>query len=141
MKKIVMLLAILLVITTGCFSKLKSYEEISFTELERKFEMKEDFILFIGSSDCSHCQSYKPKLEAIIKVHQVKVYYIDISALSLEEYKKINRYVTFSGTPYTVFIEDGSLKEIGDGKEVYSINGDRDIDYIEEVFRKNGYIK
>lgn len=141
MKKIFMILCAMLVVITGCSSKLSSYEEISFSELEKMFEKKEDFALFIGSAECSHCQSYKPKLETVIKVNQVKVYYIDISKLSNEEYDTLNKYVTFSGTPYTVFFEDGKLKENGDSKTVYTINGDRDIEYIEDVFRKNGYIK
>lgn len=141
MKKIIILFSAFLFLVTGCFHKLTSYEEISFDKLDSMFQEKKEFVLFIGSAECSHCQSYKPKLEAVIKVNQVKVYYIDISQLSAEELEKLSDYVPFTGTPYTVFIEDGKLKENGDDKEIYTINGDRDIDYIEDIFQKNGYIK
>lgn len=141
MKKFIVVISVFLLMVTGCGSKLTSYQEISFTELEKMLEKKEDFVLFIGSSECSHCQSYKPKLEAIIKVNQVKVYYIDISKLSIEENEKLMETIPFTGTPYTVFFENGSLKEVGDNHEIYTISGDRDIDYIEDVFKKNGYIK
>lgn len=138
MKKLLYILLGLLLMA-GCGQNIKSYQEITFNKLETKFDQKEDFVLFIGSEDCSHCQSYKPKLEAVIKVNQVKVYYIDISKLTLEENKKLNEVVPYSGTPYTVFIEDGKLKEID--SQIYTITGDRDIEYIEKIFKKNGYIK
>lgn len=143
MKKITILVATILtvIMATGCFQKLTTYQEIDFKTLNKKFKQKEDFVLFIGSSQCSHCQSYKPKLEAVIKVHQIKVYYIDVYALTAEESKQLESYITFSGTPYTVFIENGKLKENGDDKQVYSISGDRDIDYIKKIFVKNGYMK
>lgn len=138
MKKLLLVLIGLLLIV-GCGQKLKSYTEISFSQLETKFDKKEDFVLFIGSAACSHCQSYKPKLEAIIKVNQVKVYYIDVSKITEEENEKLDGWVTYGGTPYTIFIEDGKVKELD--SQVYSISGDRDIEYIEKIFKKNGYIK
>ena len=123
---------------TGCFGKMTTYEEVDFKQLNKMFEQKEDFILFIGSSECSHCQSYKPKLNAVIKVNQIKVYYIDIMKLTEKQDELLESYVSYKGTPYTVFIENGALKEI-DG-ETYTIDGDRDIDYIEKIMKKNGYM-
>lgn len=138
MKRIVLLISVFLtaILLTGCNGKITSYQEIKYDKLIEMFEDKEDFVLFIGSSQCSHCQSYKPKLEAIIKVNQIKVYYIDVNELSNDENEALERYVPYSGTPYTVFIEDGKVKENGT-----SIVGDHDIDYIKKVFQKNGYIK
>lgn len=138
MKRIVLLLSLFLtmVVCTGCTGKLTSYQEINYDNLIKKFENKDNFILFIGSSECSHCQSYKPKLEAVIKVNQIKVYYIDVNKLAAQENEILESYVPYSGTPYTAFIEQGKVKENG-----LHIVGDRDIDYIEKAFQKNGYIK
>lgn len=138
MKRIILLLSTFttIILLTGCFWKINTYQEIKYDALIEMFEDKKDFVLFIGSNECSHCQSYKPKLEAIIKVNQIKVYYIDVNQLSDKENAMLKSHVSYSGTPYTVFIESGKVKEDG-----YHIVGDRDIDYIKKVFKKNGYIK
>lgn len=138
MKKIVLFIVVVLtaILLTGCNGKITSYQETNYDKIMEMFEAKENFVLFIGSSQCSHCQTYKPKLEAVIKVNQIKVYYIDVNKLSSEENAKLESYVPYSGTPYTVFIENGKVKENGT-----HIVGDHDIDYIKKVFQKNGYIK
>lgn len=123
---------------TGCFGKITTYEEIDFQKLDQMINQKENFILFIGSSECSHCQSYKPKLDAVIKVNQIKVYYIDVSKLTKKQDEKLEGYIPYGGTPYTVFVEKGSVKKVNG--MVYAIEGDRDIDYIEKIMKKNGYM-
>ena len=137
MKKLAVVILSLFMLT-GCFGKTTTYQEVSFSKLESMFKNKESFSLFIGSSECSHCQSYEPKLNAVIKVNKLKVYYINVANLSIDEYNKLDSYAPFSGTPYTVFIEKGKVKEI-DG-QIYAIDGDRDIEYIEKMFKKNGYM-
>lgn len=137
MKKILVLFVSVLIIV-GCSNKITGYQEITFSDLNKKFEDEENFVLFIGSNQCSHCMSYEPKLNAVIKVNQLKVYYIDVANLSEDENKILDSYVPYTGTPTTVFIEKGKLKEIDN--EVYMIEGDRDIEYIEKMFKKNGYI-
>lgn len=137
MKKL--LIALLGVLTlSGCFGRMTTYKTISFSTLMDMIDNKESFVLVIGSSECSHCASFKPKMEAFIKTNQIKVYYIDILKLSEEEDEILNSHIRYTGTPYTVFMENGKVKKI-DGQS-YSIEGDRDIEYIKKTFKKNGYL-
>lgn len=138
MKKILCFLCIILslFLFTGC-SKLKTYEEVSLNKVLEKLDNKESFILFIGSSDCSHCASYKPKLENVIKDYQVKVYYIDVSKLSDKENNQFNAKISYGNmTPITVFIKKGE-----ETSTYNRIKGDQDVDTIVSMFQKNDYIK
>ncbi len=101
------------VCTTGCDSKYKTYEEISYKQLLEKLDKKESFALFIGSSECSHCADYKVTLEKFIENYQVKVYYLNVINLSSDEYNHFVSLINFGGsTPTTVFITDGEEKTI-----------------------------
>ena len=86
MKKWLCLFCVILSITfiTAC-SKYTTYEEVSFDTVIEMLENKQSFILFIGSSNCSHCATYEPKLNSVIKEYQVKVYFIDVNKLSETE--------------------------------------------------------
>lgn len=138
MKKLLCGLCIILslFLFTGC-SKLKTYEELSFEQVMEKLNKKEDFILFIGSSQCSHCLSYEPKLNSVIKDYQVKVYYIDVYELSDEENNKFHAKISYGNvTPITVFIKNGE-----ETNSYNRIRGDQDTETIVKMFQKNGYIK
>lgn len=134
------LLLIVLMFTTlfitGCGNKLKTYEEVDYKKLMNMFDEKESFVLFIGSTECTHCDSYKVTLNDIIEKYQVKIYYIDISKLSKEEDAKLRSYANFTGTPTTVFIEKGTETSMYD-----RIDGNKPIDKVIEKLKKKGYIK
>ena len=125
-----------IVLFTGC-SKYTTYEEVSLDTVLNMLDDKESFILFIGSSNCSHCATYEPKLNSVIKEYQVKVYFIDVSKLSDAENSKLNAKISYGdATPMTVFIENG------EEKSTYNrIRGDEDRDVIVSMFQKNGYIE
>lgn len=139
MKNIKYLLSICLILglfcITGC--KKKTYIEIKYDEFKQKIENKESFPLFIGSSQCSHCDDYKVTLNELIKEYGVKIYYIDIAKMEKEDYYEFLTYVNFGGsTPTTVFIKDG-VEET-----VYNrINGALSYSKVEKKFEKAGYIK
>lgn len=138
MKKWLCLLCAILSITfiTAC-SKYTTYEEVSFDTVMEMLDNKQSFILFIGSSSCSHCATYEPKLNSVIKEYQVKVYFIDVSKLSETENSKLNAKISYgNATPMTVFIENGKEQS-----SYNRIRGDQDRDVIVSVFQKNGYIE
>lgn len=110
--------------------------DTSLKEVKTMVENKESFILYIGSSDCSHCSSYRPKLEDVTLEYKVKVYYIDTSKLNDDEYDELTNIVSFSGTPTTAFIDEG--EDLGTQTH---IDGDVSIDVIKNSFKNNGYIK
>lgn len=133
MRKIILLLIPILCLL-GCSKN--SYIEINYKKMNQMFEEKNDFILFIGATSCSHCDTYKVTLKEIVKTYDIKIYYIDIDALSETERNDLKRKVNYSGTPTTVFIKKG--KE----ESVYNrIVGDRSFDYIANKLKQNGYIE
>lgn len=126
-----------ILIVTACSKQYTTYEEVSVDTVFQMLDDKESFILFIGSSTCSHCASFEPKLNQVIKKYQVKVYYLDVNQLTETENAKFNARISYgNSTPVTVFIKDG--EEEGSYNR---IRGDQDIDVIESMFRKNGYIE
>ncbi len=138
MKKWLCLLCTILSITfiTAC-SKYTTYEEVSFDTVMKMLDNKQSFILFIGSSSCSHCATYEPKLNSVIKEYQVKVYFIDVSKLSEAENSKLNAKISYgNATPMTVFIKNGKEES-----SYNRIRGDQDRDVIVSMFQKNGYIE
>lgn len=138
MKRWLCLFYVILSITfiTAC-SKYTTYEEVSFDTVIEMLENKQSFILFIGSSNCSHCATYEPKLNSVIKEYQVKVYFIDVNKLSETENSKLNAKISYgNATPMTVFIKKGTEES-----SYNRIRGDQDRDVIVSMFQKNGYIK
>ena len=64
MKKILIVLVIFSFMLTGC-SENKELIDISYDELSEKINKKESFVLYVGSSSCSHCADFKPILEKV----------------------------------------------------------------------------
>ena len=140
MKKIFLCLLIILPLLSGCGTK--SYEEIDYDTFLEKLENKDNFILFIGSNDCQHCTLYKEKVNKIINKYDIMIYYIDISKFSKEQSNEFKTYINFSGTPTTVFIEDGQEKADDKGNvSIYRINGNLDYDKVVDKIKKAGFIK
>ncbi len=139
MKKIFLSLVCILtalICVTGCNNKLKTYEEVNYNKLMEMLDKKESFALFVGSSECSHCATYKVTLEKFISEYQVKVYYINILDLSTDEYNHFISLINFGGsTPTTVFITDGEEKTIYN-----RIIGSVDYSKVVSKFKSAGYI-
>lgn len=89
-------------------AKDKTLISISFSELEKKIENKDNFILVISQKNCSHCAQYKPVLKEVLYEYDLKAYDIDQSKLSKQEKAKLKDIASITGTPTTVFISEGS---------------------------------
>lgn len=135
MKRIIIVCLISIFLLTGC-EKIKTYQEINFDEYNKMIEEKQSFILFIGSETCSACQIYKKYLNEVIKDYQVKVKYIDLDKFTDDQYNKFKVKHSFTGTPTTIFINDGVEKSIYN-----RINGSEGYEQIVEKLKENGYIK
>lgn len=140
-KKIIILcsIAVILLISALVIDKTigKNYfNKITYQEVINKIENKEDFVLCISQTTCTHCQSYKPKLEKVANKYQINIYYIDVDLLTEEERKQFNKYVNISGgTPSTVFIKEGTEKTAAN-----RINGDVSTEKIIKKLKQHGYI-
>lgn len=135
MKKIfVIALALICITLTGCGNG-KDLVEISYDELATKIENEESFVLYVGSSECSHCADYKPTLEKIIYENKLDVYYINLAKLSDAKRKAVLDKAEAEGTPMTVYIEKGKTKSEP------RVEGARDYDTTLEFFKELGLVE
>lgn len=110
MKKIIILFAVLFsILLVGCGNKIKytDYTELKIDELQQKLDNKDSFVLVLGSSTCSACAKYRETMKNVIKDKQVEIFYLDLHALTEEEYAKIYSKYVVTSTPTTVFIKEG----------------------------------
>lgn len=136
MKKLIFFLfpLVLVFIISGCGNK--TYDEITYKEFNELINKKENFVLFIGSKGCSHCDAYKVTLNKVIEKYGLDVKYIDISKLKEKEISNFQSKFPFSGTPTTIFITKG--KEISTFNR---IEGAKEYSKVKKIFEKNNYIK
>lgn len=121
---------------SGCSSKLDGYTNISYKELMKKLDNKETFPLVIGSSECSACATYEITMNSFIKDQQVEVFLLDLLSLSDDEYQSFKTEISFTGTPTTVFYEDGKLTSYYN-----RIDGAASMSVVKTYFKNNGYIE
>lgn len=126
---------VMIVFLTGCGNKITTYEEINYSEYTNLIDAKEDFILYVGSANCSHCLNFKPTLEKIIEEYQLDVKYIDISQLSEKEYAVLQNKTKLQGTPTVVFVKDGVVQTSP------KIQGEVSYTVALEKFKESGYVK
>ena len=142
-KKVIILVSVCLVILIGAvvadliISK-NYFNEIKYTALVEKLDKKGDLILLISQTTCSHCATYKPKLEEIANEHKIKVYYIDVDLLNEDEYANLDSRLSFSssGTPLTIFLKNGEESTVAN-----RIRGDASREKIINKFKSNGFIE
>lgn len=140
-KKIIILVSICIVILIGgiIYDNIasKSYlKEIKYKDVIEKINNKDTFVLLISQTTCSHCLEYKPKLETVANKEKINIYYIEYDLLSKEDTENFNKYISFSGTPTTVFFTNGEEKTAAT-----RINGSASIEKIESKLKSNGFIK
>lgn len=141
--KVIILVTICLVVLIGAFvaDKLmnKSYlNKIGYDEIIEKVDNKESFILLVSQTTCSHCMSYKPKLDKVAKEYKVNIYYIDVDLLKEDEFNALEEKIHFedAGTPVTLFIKNGQ-----ESSAATRINGDASSEKIVKKLKSNGFLK
>lgn len=114
MNKVVKFLLIMLVVLTisGCKVS-KTYKEITYNDYLNMVENKETFILFIGSTNCTHCDDFKKTVNKIMTNYDVVINYIDIAKMNEDDLKTFNSLVNYGGsTPTTIFIKNGKEENV-----------------------------
>ena len=135
MKKIlILIIAVFAVTLTGC-SKDKELINIDYDGLATKIRERESFVLYVGSSECSHCAEFKPVLEKAINKYKLDVYYIDMAELSAAKYQAVMKKIDGRGTPTLVYIEKGKTKTSP------RIEGESEYDTVVEFFQDLGLVK
>ena len=118
-RNIILFLVIAIVVATGVFlvyklafteQKESKLVNISVTELENKINNKETFILVISQTGCSHCEQYLPELDRTLNEINKEAYVLNITGLNSENTTTLAKYANFSGTPTTIFFNEGIQK-------------------------------
>ena len=113
-----------------------SFIQLDYKGVIKKVDNKDKFILVVSTSTCSHCATYKPKIEAIVKEYGTDVYYIDYDEETEDTQKEFLEKFNLDGaTPMTLFFEKG--KEIS---VLNRIEGDLSSEKVITTFKKMGFI-
>ena len=110
--------------------------ELKYDDVIEKFNNKEDFVLVISQTTCAHCISYKPILRSVSKKYKIKTYYIDVDLLNDKETEELKKYVSYSDTPSTLFIKDGT-----ESTRANRIVGEATEEKIVSKLKQNNFIK
>lgn len=130
MKRILSLITILFILT-GCSSqkyqiakeyrndseKYKEYTEITYSEYNKKIKNEESFIILLYQTGCSHCESFEPKLNKLIKEFNLEVYALNLANVTDKEYAIIKNKTFISGTPSTIFFKNGKYEDKLEGNK------------------------
>ena len=129
-KKIkLLLISIFVIFITGC-SNNNVITDIDYSKLEEIISNKENFILEIMQTGCSHCEEFTPRFKVILKENNLEAYSLNLYNLTKEERDKFNELTTsVSGTPTVLYFEKG--KETS-----HKLNGAVNNDKIEEFIEK-----
>lgn len=132
---------LIIVITAFIFCNIyfdnKNFIKLSYNEILEKVSNKEDFVLCVSASECTHCKSYKPKLRKISKDYDIKIYYTDIDKFDDKDYDEFKKKFSFDGgTPTTIFFKDGEEKTTAT-----RIEGDISMEKTIDKLKKNGFIE
>ena len=110
--------------------------ELNLSELKEKLENKESFILVITATYCSHCAEYKPVLSEVLTEYDLVGYFIEQDKLNEEELAELKQIANISGTPTTIFIQDGAEESTNT-----RLSGNQSRTKIISRLKTMGYIK
>lgn len=111
--------------------------ELTYDEFVQKIDNEESFVLCVSRTTCSHCATYKPKLESVAKDYAIDLYYIDIDKYSEEEQEEFEKIINFNDTtPTTVFLREGketttSNRLVGDASTSRIIDKLKSNDFVD----------
>ena len=114
MKKIIVLLAVLLVLLTGC-SKGKIVDK-SARELIEMFDAGESFVMFAGTSNCDTCKEFRDILGQVLNDYDLTVYYLLADDYEDEDVKNLiyNYLYKLQWTPTLYVVENGKVTHINE---------------------------
>lgn len=138
-EKIIMIVAViclLVIIGLVIYLNMNYFKEINYKDCMKKINNKESFVLVITQTTCSHCATYKPKVEKIANDYRIKIYYMEVDLLDNTQRTAFSKIIHYDGTPTTVFFVDGEEKTAAT-----RINGDASSEKIIKKLKSNGFVK
>lgn len=132
----IIILVIILFFGYKLFFEKDKFISLSYEEVVNKVNNKDSFVLCVSTTDCVHCQDYKPKLKSISNKYDIEIFYTDVDTFSKDNYENFKTEFSFDGsTPTTIFFKDGEEKTTAT-----RIDGDVSEEKIISKLKKNGYI-
>ena len=118
MKKKVISIIVILAILFGGFTIImlfknnnknesKNLVEMNTKTFKEKINNKDSFILLITKEGCSHCAEYLPVFINVLEKYNLTAYKLDLADMSDSDKEYLADIANISGTPTTVFIENG----------------------------------
>lgn len=132
---IIFILILGFLIINNILNKEGELKKITYNEIKQKINNKEDFVLIVSRTTCSHCISYKPKVEQIAKKEGLIIYYIDYDEEKNQE-KLLNELNLDGSTPITLFFKNGKETSV-----LNRLEGDLESNKVTERLKKMGFIK
>ena len=81
--------------------------EMNTKTFKEKINNKDSFILLITKVGCSHCAEYLPVFINVLEKYNLTAYKLDLADMSDSDKEYLADIANISGTPTTVFIENG----------------------------------
>ena len=139
-KNIIIIVILILIATLGIIfisSKTTNgkLEKINYKTVKEKMNKKDDFVLIVSRTDCSHCISYKPKVKQIAEDYNLTIYYIDYDDEKNKD-KFLEEFNLDGSTPITLFIKNGKQTSV-----LNRLEGDLETDKVIERLKKMNFIK
>lgn len=146
MKKLLLLLVAILLLT-GCDKSIYSryeavkenealyekFQDLTYAEYKEKINNKETFVMLLYQTGCSHCETFEPTLNEVVKYYNLEIYGLNLSTLSEKEYAIVKNKTFVEGTPTTVYIEEG--------KYINKIVGAKDAQGVINFLVNSNYLK
>lgn len=132
----IILIAFILIATLSNTNK-ANLISLTYKQVEEKIDNEDSFILVVSQSTCTHCTTYKPKLEKISNDYDIDIFYIDYDLENKDTQKEFLEEFDLDGsTPITIFIKDGKQTNLFDRLE-----GDVSESKAIEKFKEMGFIE
>lgn len=127
------------------YSNESSLTFIDLEEYEELVSKSKTHIVVVGQTTCSHCIAIKPALNKVAKEYNLTINYLNLTEMTEGEYNDFSlslKQIEYNdpdfvekgsfGTPLTLIIENGKVKDY--------ISGQRTKSQLVREFKKNGLI-
>jgi len=110
-------------------------QSINYSKLIELLDAKETFIMYIGSANCSACQTFAPIFEEVLSEYNIRAKYINLDNYGNDR-KTVTELFKIDSIPTVIFINNG--EEISVLNRIDKIISK---DEIIEKLKNNDYIK
>ena len=142
------LIAFIVILGISIFSMLyekTNIKHISYAEYEEKIKSTNYTVVLLTRDSCSHCQVYKPFVDAVAQKYEFTVYDLDVEEFTEDEFNYIHDNISALKTEFSssgeVIIPTPTTIILKDGREVASKVGNIGEDGFLELLKNNGVVK